>query len=92
MQIVIRSSVDGADDWSNSARAALHAQGVAPGGDAADVFVIPSDAANLPGLLATREARGGQGTAYVCSGMTCQAPVLTPDALAGALAAALPAP
>jgi uncharacterized protein len=49
-------------------------------------FTIPADATNLRGVLAERTARGEQGTAYVCEGLTCRAPIDTPDALAAALA------
>ncbi len=48
-------------------------------------FLIPDDAADLPGLLAERTAGGGT-VAYVCSGMSCQAPVRTLDAFRAALA------
>ncbi len=51
-------------------------------------FTIPADAANLRGLLAERSARGEHGTAYVCEGLACGAPIDTPDALAAALAIA----
>jgi uncharacterized protein YyaL (SSP411 family) len=47
-------------------------------------FAIPADAPALPGLLADRAPRG-TGVAYVCEGMTCRAPIDTPDALATAL-------
>ena len=51
-------------------------------------FTIPADAANLRGVLAERTSRGEQGTAYVCEGLTCRAPIDTPEALASALATA----
>ena len=42
---------------------------------------IPSDEAGLPGLLAERPARG-RITAWICEGMTCQAPIVDdPEAL-----------
>src|SRR5690606_38627756 len=47
-------------------------------------FAIPSNA-NLSGLLAERVTRPG-GVAYVCSGMTCRAPIANPEELAAALA------
>jgi uncharacterized protein YyaL (SSP411 family) len=37
-------------------------------------FCIPSDAENLPGLLAERRPQSG-GVAYVCEGTTCGAPL-----------------
>jgi uncharacterized protein YyaL (SSP411 family) len=49
-------------------------------------FTIPADAANLRGVLAERTSRGEQGTAYVCEGLTCRAPIDTPEALSSALA------
>jgi len=48
-------------------------------------FTIPADATNLRGVLADRTARGPLGTAYVCEGLTCRAPIDTPDALASTL-------
>jgi uncharacterized protein len=47
-------------------------------------FAIPSDA-ELPGLLAERAARGAP-VAYVCSGMSCRAPVDSLEALEAAMA------
>jgi hypothetical protein len=49
------------------------------------VFAIPDDACGLPGALAARAPTEGP-VAYVCEGMTCQAPVHSLEALAGALA------
>jgi uncharacterized protein YyaL (SSP411 family) len=51
-------------------------------------FTIPADAANLRGVLAERTSRGEQGTAYVCEGLACSAPLDNPEALAAALATA----
>ena len=51
-------------------------------------FTIPADAANLRGVLAERTSRGEQGTAYVCEGLACSAPIDSPQALAAALATA----
>jgi uncharacterized protein YyaL (SSP411 family) len=39
-------------------------------------------------LLEGRDARDGKATAYVCQNYTCQAPVTSPDELAGQLGAA----
>ncbi len=50
-----------------------------------DAFVIPTDAAGLPGILAQRTQRAGAGTAYVCAGVACQAPLDSPAALTAAL-------
>lgn len=38
------------------------------------MFAIPSDAGNLPGILAQR-ASGKDVTAYICAGHTCEAPI-----------------
>jgi hypothetical protein len=51
-------------------------------------FTIPADAANLRGVLAERTSRGAHGTAYVCEGLACRAPIDTPEELASTLAAA----
>jgi uncharacterized protein YyaL (SSP411 family) len=48
-------------------------------------FAIPAEEQGLPGLLAERAARTTGGTAYVCEGMTCRAPLDGVDALAAAL-------
>jgi uncharacterized protein YyaL (SSP411 family) len=74
--------------WQSALRDALLGAGLVPGGDAVDVFLISDEAATLPGLLAERSSRGDTGTAYVCAGLTCQAPVTSPSVLAEALAQA----
>jgi hypothetical protein len=48
------------------------------------VFLIPADAAGLPGVLAQRKPRKG-GIAYVCTGLSCRAPIHSPRKLAAAL-------
>jgi hypothetical protein len=55
-----------------------------------DAFIIPTDAAALPGILAQRPARGDSGTAYVCEGVSCRAPCTSPAALAAALGEGAP--
>ena len=87
-QIVIRSPAARAADWQAAVQSALQGTGLSPGGEPIDVFLIPAEATGLPGVLAARESRG-DGTAYVCSGLTCQAPVTSPDALAKSLRAAI---
>jgi uncharacterized protein len=52
----------------------------------ADVFIVPADSKSLPGLLAQRTPREG-GVAYVCSGMSCRAPIHSPTAMIEALRA-----
>ncbi|MDE2055012.1 MAG: thioredoxin domain-containing protein [Xanthomonadaceae bacterium] len=87
-QIVVRCPAARAADWQAATHSALRGAGLMPGGDPVDAFLIPADATHLPGVLATR-ASHDDGAAYVCSGLTCQAPVTSPDALADALRAAL---
>ncbi|MGH8125939.1 MAG: thioredoxin domain-containing protein [Rhodanobacteraceae bacterium] len=87
-QIVVRCPEGQRTAWRAAVRDGLRAVGLAPGGDAVDVFIIPSEA-GLPGLLAAREPRGNSGTAWVCAGLTCQAPVTSPDELADAIRAAV---
>ena len=87
-QIVVRCSATRAADWQAALQSALRDAGLIPGGDPVDAFLIPGDPTNLPGVLAARES-GGDGVAYVCSGLICQAPVTSPDALADSLLAAM---
>jgi uncharacterized protein YyaL (SSP411 family) len=82
-QIVVRCARDQQTAWRTALR--THA----PVGVPSDVFVIPTDVERLPGILAARVAAGDMGAAYVCSGMTCQAPVTSPAALADALHATI---
>ncbi len=84
-QIVIRCNAPQRGAWESALRTALRANAIAPGGDPLDAFVIAEGDARLPGLLAERTSRAATGTAWVCTGTTCQAPVTAPDALAGAL-------
>jgi uncharacterized protein YyaL (SSP411 family) len=90
-QIVVRCGADRMPAWRAALQGALRGSGFAPGGDPVDVFIIPSEAGALPGILAARESRGGEGTAWICSGLTCQTPVSSPGDLANAIQAALPA-
>jgi uncharacterized protein YyaL (SSP411 family) len=86
-QIVIRCPATKASAWQAALRSALRDTGLVPGGDPVDAFLIPDGATKLPGVLAARESRG-DGVAYVCSGLTCQAPITSPDALTDTLRAA----
>ena len=88
-QIVVRCSSDQAKIWQAAARESLRMSGLMPGGDPVDAFVIASESGTLPGALATRTIQGNHGTAYVCTGTACQAPVTSPDTLADALRAAI---
>ncbi|HEX9626259.1 MAG TPA: thioredoxin domain-containing protein [Acidiferrobacterales bacterium] len=75
--IVLRGAPDAVAPWT--ARASRH---YAP---RRLVLAIPETAADLPGVLAERAARGGV-TAYVCSGHACDAPITDPEAFDRALA------
>ncbi|MGH8214865.1 MAG: thioredoxin domain-containing protein [Rhodanobacteraceae bacterium] len=84
-QIVVRCPADRLGTWQSALRDALRGAGIVPGGDPVDAFLIPAESPALPGLLSERSSRGAAGTAYVCAGFACQAPVLSPGELAGAL-------
>jgi uncharacterized protein YyaL (SSP411 family) len=88
LQVVVRCPAAHTGEWRMAVQSALRGNGLAPGGDAVDAFLVPDDAAGLPRVLAAR-APVGDGAAYVCSGLTCQAPVTSPDALATSLRAAI---
>jgi uncharacterized protein YyaL (SSP411 family) len=88
-QIVVRCTADRAPAWQAALQTNLRTAQLAPGGDPVDVLIIPSGGGPLPGLLSAREARGEQGAAWICAGLACQAPVTSPDELAGALQVAL---
>jgi hypothetical protein len=49
------------------------------------IFAIPRGEAGLPPALAAKEALGGT-VAYLCTGMTCSAPMHDVKQIAGALA------
>ena len=87
-QIVVRCPTACTAGWRVAVQSALRGAGLMPGGDPVDAFLIPADATNLPDVLAARGSRG-DGAAYVCSGLTCQAPVTSPDALVESLRTAL---
>ena len=75
--LVLRTA-DGVE--SEAWRAALN---LAPGARV-DMYLIPPQAADLPGTLAAQTYAPG-GVAYVCKGMQCLAPIATPAGLAEAL-------
>jgi len=89
-QIVVRCKAAQIADWRSALRAAMRDAGIAPGDGTVDAFVIPSGTGALSGLLSARESRGDAGTAYVCAGLACQAPITSPDELGNALRAAMP--
>jgi uncharacterized protein len=80
--VVVRAPPGTFDAWRKARDASYDGRRLA--------FTIPTDAASLPGVLAERTARAEQGTAYVCEGLTCSAPIDSPQALAAALATATP--
>jgi hypothetical protein len=75
--LIIRGSADAAGRWATSL-SALYAPNRM-------IFAIPSDAANLPAALADKQAGAGV-TAYLCTGMTCSAPLTDLGELARMLA------
>ncbi len=81
-QVVIRCNEAEQATWRAALDDALQTQRIDR--ERIDVFIIPSDAKSLPGLLAQRKPLKG-GVAYVCSGMSCLAPIDSPHALSGAL-------
>lgn len=82
MQIVVRCAVKSEKEWRDAIDDALAKNHVDR--DSVDVFVIPSSAKSLPGLLAERKSRRG-GVAYVCEGTSCRAPILASQQLTQAL-------
>ena len=78
MQVVIRCRENEANAWRDASAAAGAST------HTADVFVIPTGTRGLPGLLAQRKSHKG-GIAYVCEGLSCRAPVASPEDLAQAL-------
>src|SRR5690348_4338138 len=75
-QVVIRFRDQEEQVWRDALREANAAR--------ADAFMIPADAAALPGVLAQRKPRKG-GIAYVCTGLSCRAPIHSHRKLAAAL-------
>jgi len=88
LQIVVRCPDSQRPAWRPAIDEALRGVGMVPGGDPVDAFLISDGTAALPGLLSERISRGEAGTAYVCAGLTCQAPVTSPGDLADAVHAA----
>ncbi|HEX7326746.1 MAG TPA: thioredoxin domain-containing protein [Rhodanobacteraceae bacterium] len=77
-QIVIRCNATQAAAWRDALASA-------PSSGPRDVFAIPADLDDLPGVLAARTADAATGTAWLCEGTTCRAPITSPRALATAL-------
>ena len=78
VSVVIRAEAGELDHWRQ-----VLASAYAP---RRQVFGIPPDASDLPGVLAERRPQGGGPTAYLCEGFSCSAPVDSLEALQGALA------
>ncbi len=81
-QMVIRCNEVEESKWREAFDEALRGNGVER--DRIDVFFIPPTSASLPGVLAQRKPRKG-GIAYVCTGMSCRAPIRSPRKLSEAL-------
>ena len=88
LQVVVRCPEMHRQAWREAIDDALRGAGMVPGGDPVDAFLISDGTAAPPGLLSERTSRGEAGTAYVCAGFTCQAPVTSPEDLADAMRAA----
>jgi uncharacterized protein YyaL (SSP411 family) len=84
-QIVIRCDPAQHAAWQAALADGLRSAGIAPGAGRADVFIIDAAAGSLPGLLAERNARDSEGTAWICQGTACRAPVTDTAQLASAL-------
>jgi uncharacterized protein len=78
--LIIRGEATDSDRWARSLRALYAPRRM--------IFAIPRDAANLPSGLADKAA-GPSTTAYLCTGMTCSAPLTDLGELARKLAAGL---
>ncbi|HEX7338917.1 MAG TPA: thioredoxin domain-containing protein [Rhodanobacteraceae bacterium] len=89
LQVVVRSAATRQARWRDALNKTLDDMRIETGGDALDSFFIADDEQGLPGLLAERDQRTEAGTAWVCSGHVCQAPVSSPEGLAAALKAAM---
>jgi len=84
-QVVVRCSQAQQAEWRVALREAASETISTLDSDAIDAFIVPAGCSALPGMLAAREPRGDNGTAYVCTGLTCQPPVTTPAELADTL-------
>ncbi|MBS0382460.1 MAG: thioredoxin domain-containing protein [Proteobacteria bacterium] len=82
-QVVVRCGQAQAASWQAALRTAR--RDIAD--ETLDAYCIPSELASLPGVLAARKPHGSDGTAYICAGLTCLAPITSPDRLAEALRA-----
>ena len=76
--LIIRGDAEDSERWGRSLRALYQPNRL--------IFAIPRDATNLPPALADKAA-GPATTAYLCTGMTCSAPLTDLGELARKLAA-----
>src|SRR5690606_38119242 len=65
--VVVRGEANALEPWRHALQTGYEPHRLS--------FAIPNDA-SLPGLLATREIKDTP-VAYMCSGMTCRAPITT---------------
>jgi uncharacterized protein len=77
--VIIRGTAGDAERWARELSAVYAPTRM--------VFAIPGDAPGLPDALAAKPAHGDGVTAYVCTGMTCGAPLTDLRELAQRLAA-----
>ncbi|HET9834865.1 MAG TPA: thioredoxin domain-containing protein [Rhodanobacteraceae bacterium] len=75
-QVVIRCREGEENSWREALREMKAAR--------VDAFVIPADADALPGVLTQRKPADG-GIAYLCTGLSCRAPIRSAHELAAAL-------
>ncbi|SRR5579883_722903 len=77
-QVVIRCTPDETAVWREAFGEALREKRIER--EQVDAFFIPAEAKSLPGALTLRKPRKG-GIAYVCTGMSCRAPIHSPRRL-----------
>ncbi|HEX7382418.1 MAG TPA: thioredoxin domain-containing protein [Nevskiaceae bacterium] len=78
-QLVVRCGPAQAAAWER--QIATWRQRQQAGGAAVDAFHIPTSAGDLPGVLSARTELDAAGTAYLCRGTVCDAPLRSPNAL-----------
>ncbi|HET8764404.1 MAG TPA: hypothetical protein VFM52_04215 [Rhodanobacter sp.] len=85
LQLVVRCTPAQAATWRMAMRGALAQNRLPLGNDAIDVFVIDMPADALPGVLGARTVATPHGSAQICTGLTCQAPLTEPADLVAAV-------
>ncbi|HEU0195833.1 MAG TPA: thioredoxin domain-containing protein [Nevskiaceae bacterium] len=83
-QLVVRAGSAELPTWRRAVQTALEQRAATPS-SVPESYFIPSECEPLPGLLTTRTACGPAGTAYLCSGLSCRAPINDPGELVAAL-------